>query len=45
MSTASRPMYAWQDVPWRKVERTVFKLQQRIYRASCRGDIKTVHKL
>ncbi len=38
-------MYAWQDIPWRKVERAVFKLQQRIYRASRRGDVKTVHTL
>ncbi len=45
MNTALRPMYAWQDVPWRKVERAVFKLQKRIYQASRRDDIKTVHKL
>lgn len=45
MNTASRPMYAWQDIPWRKVERAVFKLQKRIYRASRRHDVKTVHKL
>jgi RNA-directed DNA polymerase len=38
-------MYAWKDIPWRKVERAVFKLQQRIYRASRRNDVKTVHKL
>ena len=31
MSTAARPMYAWQDSPWRTIERAVFKLQQRIY--------------
>ena len=45
MSTARRPMYAWQDIPWHKVERAVFKLQQRIYRASRHGDVKTVHTL
>src|SRR5499433_4603375 len=45
MNTARRPMYAWQDIPWPKVERAVFKLQQRIYRASRHGDVKTVHKL
>jgi RNA-directed DNA polymerase len=45
MHTARRPMYAWQDIPWHKVERAVFKLQQRIYRASRHGDVKTVHKL
>ena len=45
MNTASRPMYAWQDIPWGQVERAVFKLQQRLYRASRGDDIKTVHKL
>jgi RNA-directed DNA polymerase len=45
MNTARRPMYAWQDIPWHKVARAVFKLQQRIYRASRHGDVKTVHKL
>ena len=45
MNTARRPMYAWQDIPWHKVERAVFKLQQRIYRASRHGDVKTVHTL
>src|SRR5262249_1725421 len=39
------PMYAWQDVPWRRVQRAIFKLQKRIYRASCRGDNATVRKL
>ncbi len=45
MSTANSPMYEWKDVHWKQIERTVFKLQKRIYRASCRGDRKTVHKL
>ena len=43
MNTARRPMYAWQDIPWHKVERAVFKLQQRIYRASRHGDVKIVN--
>ncbi|MCB0033445.1 MAG: reverse transcriptase N-terminal domain-containing protein [Anaerolineales bacterium] len=34
MNTAQRPMYKWQDLPWKKIERTVFKLQKRIYQAS-----------
>jgi RNA-directed DNA polymerase len=45
MNTATRPMYEWQDLPWKKIERTVFKLQKRIYQASQRGDMKAVHKL
>ncbi|MEB3145469.1 MAG: reverse transcriptase N-terminal domain-containing protein [Cylindrospermopsis raciborskii 1523720] len=35
----------WQEIPWKKLERHVFKLQKRIYKASQRGDVKTVHKL
>ena len=45
MNTATRPMYEWQDLPWKKIERAVFKLQKRIYQASQRGDTKAVHKL
>jgi RNA-directed DNA polymerase len=35
----------WSDIDWKIVERQVFKLQKRIYRASQRGDVKLVHKL
>jgi len=35
----------WQGVNWKAVERQVFKLQKRIYRASQNGDVKLVHKL
>ncbi len=45
MNTATRPMYEWQDLPWRKIERAVFKLQKRIYQASQRDDTKAVHEL
>ena len=45
MSTATEPMYEWRDLPWKRIERKVYKLQQRIYRASSRGDARTVHKL
>jgi RNA-directed DNA polymerase len=37
--------YEWRQVPWRKLEVTVFKLQRRIYRASHANDRKRVHKL
>ena len=36
---------AWQDKPWTKFQRIVFRLQKRIYRASQRQDQRTVHKL
>jgi len=45
MSTAKRPVYEWNDLPWKAIEKQVFKLQKRIYRASLRGDRKTVHRL
>jgi RNA-directed DNA polymerase len=45
MNTAQRPMYKWQDLPWKKIERTVFKLQKRIYQASLRDDKQVVHNL
>ena len=45
MNTADRPMYRWQDLPWKRIERMVFKLQKRIYQASRRDDKHMVHKL
>lgn len=33
------PMYRWDTIPWQRVQRNVFKLQKRIYQASCRGDV------
>ncbi len=45
MSTMSKSMYEWQTIPWRKLERKVYKLQKRIYRAAQRGDRRTVRKL
>ena len=38
-------MYEWNQLPWRKLERGLFKLQKRIYRASQRGDVKTFRRL
>ncbi|MGL5131225.1 MAG: reverse transcriptase domain-containing protein, partial [Planktothrix sp.] len=35
----------WKDLNWRKLEKVTFKLQKRIFRASERGDVKTVRKL
>ncbi|MEH2175598.1 group II intron reverse transcriptase/maturase [Nostoc sp.] len=43
--TRKNPMVVWTQVNWRKLERTVFKLQKRIYQASQRGDVKAVRKL
>src|ERR687885_1049779 len=35
----------WKDIPWRKLERKVYKLQKRIYTASQRGETLKVRKL
>jgi RNA-directed DNA polymerase len=45
MDTVGQPMYEWNTLPWKTIEREVFKLQTRIYQASQRGEVKTVHKL
>ncbi|NEQ85789.1 MAG: group II intron reverse transcriptase/maturase [Moorea sp. SIO2I5] len=39
------PQSEWKKVNWRKLEKTVFKLQKRIYQASQRGDVRVVRKL
>ncbi len=44
-NTSSKTTAEWNTLNWRKLERAVFKLQKRIYRASQRGDIKAVRKL
>jgi N-terminal domain of reverse transcriptase len=45
MSMASEPMYQWNTIRWSKIERKVFKLQKRIYRAAQRGDHRQVRRL
>jgi RNA-directed DNA polymerase len=44
-TTTPQLMDEWSALPWKKIELSVFKLQKRIYQASCRGDVKTVRKL
>lgn len=41
----SKIRYEWKKIPWRELEVSVFKLQKRIYQASERNDIKTMHRL
>ncbi len=45
MNTAIESMYEWSDIIWRKLERSVVKLQKRIFQASNRGDVKLVRRL
>lgn len=35
----------WKTLPWKQIRRNVYRLQQRIYRATRRGDWKRVHSL
>src|SRR5712692_10299280 len=35
----------WAEIPWRKLEKHQYRLQKRIFKASERGDLKTVHQL
>lgn len=44
-STSLKTTLEWREIPWRKLERKIFKLQKRIYQASSRGDVKTVRRL
>ncbi|MBC6477927.1 MAG: group II intron reverse transcriptase/maturase [Hormoscilla sp. GM7CHS1pb] len=41
----NRRVYDWKAVPWRKLEKTVFKLQKRIYRATQQGNKRLVRRL
>jgi len=45
MSPATAPGYDWQDIPWKKLQRAVFKLQTRIYRAARQDDTQVVRRL
>lgn len=45
MSQSKPIRYEWKDIPWKKIQVKVFKLQRRIYRASRSGDVKLVHRL
>jgi RNA-directed DNA polymerase len=45
-ATAAAPRIEdWTQAPWRKLERHVFRLQKRIYRAQACGNTKAVHSL
>ncbi len=42
---AEHPIEDWAQIPWRKLERKVYRLQKRIYQASLRGKDQAVHNL
>lgn len=43
--TSVKTRVEWREINWRKLERRVYKLQKRIYRASSRGNVKAVRRL
>jgi RNA-directed DNA polymerase len=38
-------LVAWQDLPWKRIQRPVFRLQKRMSRATPHGQVSTGHKL
>ncbi len=42
---STNTVYEWNTIPWKQVEKKVFKLQKRIYRAAQRGNQVEVRKL
>src|SRR5437660_833855 len=42
---SEHPNVAWEQLPWKKIEAAVYRMQKRIFQASKRGDTKTVHKI
>lgn len=40
-----QPIEDWAHIPWRELERVVYRLQTRIFRASERGNVQVVHSL
>ncbi len=44
-NTSLKTTAEWHEINWHKLERSVYKLQKKIYQASNRGDVKTVRRL
>jgi RNA-directed DNA polymerase len=40
-----QPIEDWAQLPWRKLEAHVYRLQKRIFRAASRGNVRAVHSL
>ena len=41
---ASPPIEDWTTLPWHKLEKVVYRLQKRIFRAACRDNVQAVHR-
>jgi RNA-directed DNA polymerase len=44
MSESAPATYEWNQIPWRTLEVSMFKLERRIYNASHAGDLRRVHR-
>lgn len=45
MAAVKQSIESWADLPWRKLEVWVYRLQKRIYRATRNGNTQAVHSL
>ena len=45
MNSQKYKEHNWNEIDWKTVEKQVFKLQKRIYKASASGNVKLVHSL
>lgn len=45
MTTKQSFVEKWKKLPWKKFEKTLFRLQHRIYKANLKNDINLVYKL
>ncbi|MCB9107391.1 MAG: group II intron reverse transcriptase/maturase [Anaerolineales bacterium] len=45
MTSVKQSSEVWQTLPWKKLQRNVFRLQKRIYQAKRRNDVRTVRNL
>jgi RNA-directed DNA polymerase len=44
-AAGNNPTENWAQLPWRKLELHVYRIQKRIFKAQCRGNTRAVHKL
>jgi retron-type reverse transcriptase len=45
MTTELNPVDKWKSIPWRKLRKTVFRLQVRIFKTQKNGNTRLVRKL
>lgn len=45
MNHSETKWYKWKEVNWRQLKRQTFKLQKRIYQASCKNDLRKLRSL